>query len=196
MKRRAALGLLLAFGCGLSATAQTGHRSGSAAPEEIVPRYLLQDPNGRAVSSEDFRGRFQLIAFGYTACPDVCHTTLVEMGAVLDGLGPRADRVQALFITVDPERDTGAVLKSYTSFFNPRIVGLTGTPLLVRRAADNFKVRYEKVRDPADTSGRYAVDHSAGLYLVGPDGRFLKRFPYATPPAILVEALVQALDGR
>lgn len=147
----------------------------------IVPRYLLQDPNGRSVSSEDFRGRFQLIAFGYTYCPDICPTTLVEMAAILKELGEQASRLQPLFISVDPERDTGQVLKTYTAFFDPRILGLNGPPALVRRAADNFKIRYAKVREPGTPADRYAVDHSAGMILLGPDGQFIKKFAFATP---------------
>ncbi len=149
----------------------------------INPRYLLQDPNGRALTNEDFRGRFQLIAFGYTYCPDVCLTTLVEMAEILKTLGDKAGQVQAIFITVDPERDTAAVLKTYTDFFDPRILGLTGSPALVRRTADNFKIRYAKVHAPGNAPDRYAVDHSAGMILLGPNGEFLKKFAFATPAA-------------
>lgn len=155
----------------------------------IIPRYLLQDPNGRAVSSEDFRGRFQLIAFGYTYCPDICPTTLVEMATVLKELGADAERLQALFITVDPERDSGPLLKTYTEFFDPRIIGLTGSPALVRRAADNFKIRYAKVREPGSQPDRYAVDHSAGMILLGPNGQFIKKFAFATPVAELAKQI-------
>jgi len=147
----------------------------------INPRYLLQDPNGRSVTSEDFRGRFQLIAFGYTYCPDICPTTLVEMAAILKQLGERAARLQPIFITVDPERDSGPVLKTYTEFFDPRILGLTGSPALIRRTAENFRVRYAKVREPGKDAANYAVDHSAGMYLLGPEGRFIRKFAFATP---------------
>lgn len=173
------LGLLLAGPAAAQAT-----QSLQLLKEEnggIVPRYLLQDPNGRSVSSEDFRGRFQLIAFGYTYCPDICPTTLVEMAAILKELGEQASRLQPLFISVDPERDTGQVLKTYTAFFDPRILGLNGPPALVRRAADNFKIRYAKVREPGTPADRYAVDHSAGMILLGPDGLFIKKFAFATP---------------
>lgn len=173
------LGLLLAGPAAAQAT-----QSLQLLKEEnsgIVPRYLLQDPNGRSVSSEDFRGRFQLIAFGYTYCPDICPTTLVEMAAILKELGEQASRLQPLFISVDPERDTGQVLKTYTAFFDPRILGLNGPPALVRRAADNFKIRYAKVREPGTPADRYAVDHSAGMILLGPDGQFIKKFAFATP---------------
>ena len=159
----------------------------------INPRYLLQDPNGRSVSNEDFRGRFQLIAFGYTYCPDICPTTLVEMAAILKQLRDQADRLQPVFITVDPERDTGKVLQTYTEFFDPRILGLTGSPALVRRAADNFRVRYAKVREPG--SENYAVDHSAGMILLGPDGAFIKKFAFATPVDEITAQLVQILGA-
>ena len=161
------------------AAAQSAHELLIGDTSTINPRYLLQDTNGRSVTSEDFRGRFQLIAFGYTYCPDICPTTLVEMAAILKQLGDQADRLQPIFVTVDPERDSAKVLKTYTEFFDPRILGLTGSPALVRRAADNFKIRYAKVSEPG--AENYAVDHSAGMILLGPDGAFIKKFAFATP---------------
>jgi protein SCO1/2 len=187
MNRWLVLGLILCLGGPLAA-----HSAPPIALEEsvgIIPRYLLQDPNGRAVSSEDFRGRFQLIAFGYTYCPDICPTTLVEMAGILKELGADAERLQAIFITVDPERDSGPILKTYTDFFDPRIIGLTGSPALVRRAADNFKIRYAKVREPGSQPDHYAVDHSAGMILLGPDGQFIKKFAFATPVAELASQI-------
>ncbi len=180
------------------AAAQTGHSLELLRGENsgINPRYLLQDPNGRAVSSEDFRGRFQLISFGYTYCPDVCPTTLVEMAEILKQLGEQADRFQAIFISVDPERDSGQVLKTYTEFFDPRILGLTGSPALVRRAADNFKIRYAKVRQPGADPGRYAVDHSAGMILLGPQGEFIKKFAFSTPVPEVTKQLGELLNNR
>lgn len=155
----------------------------------INPRYLLQDPNGRAVTHEEFRGRFQLIAFGYTYCPDICPTTLVEMAEILKQLGDKAARLQPIFITVDPERDTGKVLKTYTEFFDPRILGLTGSPALVRRAADNFRIRYAKVREPGAEPMQYAMDHSAGMILLGPDGQVVKKFAFAQPIGEVIRQL-------
>jgi len=157
---------------------ETGASTSSA---EIVPRYMLLDHNGRTVSDQDFAGRFQLLTFGYTSCPDVCPTTLAEMAAVLKALGDDARQVQPLFVTVDPARDTSAVLKNYTSLFDPRILGLSGSPELTRSVADHFKVRFEKVQEPGAAVGNYTVDHSAGMFLLGRDGRFLARFPYAMP---------------
>lgn len=190
--RHFGLALLAGLLFAAPAAAQSAHHPLQAAESVgINPRYLLQDPRGRSVTNEDFRGRFQLISFGYTYCPDVCPTTLVEMAAILKQLGEQADRLQPIFITVDPERDTGKVLQTYTEFFDPRILGLTGSPALVRRAADNFKIRYAKVREPGNTN--YAVDHSAGMILLGPDGGFIKKFAFATPVDDIVRELGEIL---
>jgi protein SCO1/2 len=140
-----------------------------------------------------------LVAFGYTSCPDVCPTTLLEMKEVLKLLGDKAVQLQAIFITVDPERDSDQVLREYTAAFDPRILGLRGSEELTRRAAAEFRMRYEKVRDPAAPPGSYTVDHSAGMVLLGPDGRTVVRFAYATPAKLLterIEALMQEGDMR
>ena len=160
-----------------------------APPVGVVPRYVLQGPGGGPVTDSDFRGRFQLITFGYTYCPDVCPTTLMEMAQVLKRLGRDASRLQALFVSVDPERDTPALLKEYTGFFDKRILGLTGSPQLLRRVADLFKVRYETVREPGAAHGQYAVDHSAGMYLLGPDGGFIVKFGYGAAPDEVAERI-------
>ena len=176
------------------AAAQTSHPSDSAPaiaeeaskPAPSVPRYLLMGGNGRSVTNEDFHGRFQLIAFGYTGCPDVCPTTLLEMQQVLSGLGARAKRLQPIFITIDPQRDTANVLDAYTRNFDARILGLTGSAELVRRAADNFKVRFEKVQEPGAAPNVYTMDHSVGMFLLGPDGELLGKFAYSTPAKTIV----------
>ena len=191
---RSALVLLAALALSAPIAAQSAHRLQAEESVGINPRYLLQDPRGRSVTNEDFRGRFQLISFGYTYCPDVCPTTLVEMAAILKQLGEQAERVQPIFITVDPERDTGKVLQTYTEFFDPRILGLTGSPALVRHAADNFKIRYAKVREPGNDN--YAVDHSAGMILLGPEGEFIKKFAFATPVDEITGQLREILDTR
>jgi protein SCO1/2 len=186
--------LLLCLAITGPANAQASHSLKLLQGEDvgIITRYLLQDPNGRSVSSEDFRGRFQLIAFGYTYCPDICPTTLVEMAAILKQLGDQAQRIQPIFISVDPDRDSGKVLQTYTEFFDPRILGLTGPPALVRRAADNFKIRYAKVKESGKDDKNYAVDHSAGMILLGPDGEFIKKFAFAMPVTIIAEEISQA----
>ncbi len=162
-------------------SAGAAHRLLEESSGPVNPRYLLIGPQGQAVTQEDFRGRFQLISFGYTYCPDVCPTTLVDMAAILKQLGDAATQLQAIFISVDPERDTPAVLKTYTEFFDPRILGLTGTPELVSRAAQNYKVRYARVYPADGDRSHYSVDHSAGMFLLGPQGELLRKFPYGKP---------------
>jgi protein SCO1/2 len=162
----------------------------SEAPEHgINPRYLLQAGNGRAIMDSDFPKHFQLITFGYTSCPDICPTTLAEMADVLKRLGDKADELKPIFVSLDPERDSLAVLRTYTAFFDSRITGATASPELVKRAAENFKVRYEKVVEPGAAPDRYALDHTAGMYLLAPGGQFLARFPYGTPTADIAERI-------
>ena len=151
------------------------------APEISVPRYLLMNGAGRAVTSEDFKGRFQLIAFGYTGCPDVCPTTLLEMQQILESLGTRAKHLQAIFISIDPQRDTSAVLTAYTQNFDSRILGLSGNDALIRRAASSFNVKFEKIQEPGADTNAYTMDHSVGMFLLDPDGSLITRFAYSTP---------------
>lgn len=179
--------------------APAGHTSakdGGAPEVGINPRYLLQAMNGRAIMDSDFPKHFQLISFGYTACPDICPTTLVEMADILKRLGDKAGQVQPIFISLDPERDSLALLRTYTAFFDARIIGATGSSELVRRAAENFKVRYEKVSEPGAAPGNYTVDHTAGMYLLAPGGQFLARFPYGVTPAEIAERLAAEIEKR
>ena len=168
-----------------------------AAPEPaaLMPRYLLMDPQGRAVTIDDFRGRYQLIAFGFVSCPDVCPTTLLEFKQVLELLGGEAQRLQPIFITIDPERDTREVLREYTGAFDARILGLTGSPELVKRAADSFRIQYEKVREPGAKPEAYTMNHTAGMVLLDGHGRFVARFAYAMPAAEIVQRIRAAMDA-
>jgi protein SCO1/2 len=160
-----------------------------ADPGELVARYLLQGPNGRVVTTADFPGRFQLITFGYTGCPDICPTTLATMSLVMNLLGDKAVRVQPIFISVDPERDTVPVVREYTRYFDERIIGLTGPAELVRAAADRFRVRYEKYLAPGAAPDRYSVDHTAGMFLLGPDTGYITRFAHADSAADIATRL-------
>ena len=118
------------------------------------------------------------------------------MAAILKLLGEQSNALQPIFITVDPERDSGQVLKTYTEFFDKRILGLTGSPALIRRAADNFKIRYAKVREPGNDAVNYAVDHSAGMIFLGPDGQVIKKFAFATPVDEITAQIRQAIQQR
>lgn len=167
----------------------------SATVAQINTRYLLMDTRGRAISDEDFAGRFQLIAFGFTSCPSVCPSTLAAMTLVLRRLDRLAAHLQPLFITIDPARDTPAVLERYTGNFDPRIIGLTGSPELIRRAADHFKVSYSKHREPGAAPDEYTMDHSVGMYLIGPDGRFLSKFGYTAAPEDIAANIGERIEA-
>lgn len=184
------------FAAALLALASLG--AAAAAPDDYAqplrPRYLLMDAKGRAVTNETFPDQFQLLSFGYTFCPDVCPTTLAEVADIMKQLGPLAERVQPVFITVDPARDTPAHLQQYADFFDPRIIGLSGSPALVAKVAQNYKVRYEIVREPNAAPDAYTVDHSAGMYVLAPGGSFVKKFAFGTPVSQIVDALRQLID--
>jgi protein SCO1/2 len=135
--------------------------------------FELVDQNGRTVTERDLKGRPFLVFFGFTRCPDICPTTLFEVSEIMRALGKDADRVGALFITVDPERDTPAALKDYLSSFDPHLAGLTGEPAAVAAVAKAYRVYFKKV--PLDQGG-YTMDHTAIVYLMDKDGRFVSPF--------------------
>jgi protein SCO1/2 len=172
--------------------------SPAATPLPLMPRYLLMDVQGRAVTQEDFGGRFQLVTFGFISCPDVCPTTLLEVKQILEALGDQAARLQPIFITVDPARDTREVLREYTAAFDTRILGLTGSPELLRRAADSFRVQYEIVREPGAAPQNYTMSHTAGMVLLDTRGRFLARFTYGMAAGEIVDRIraEMAAEGR
>ena len=151
--------------------------------------FALVDQTGRSVTDETFRGRPMLVLFGFTNCPDVCPTELQLVSAALDKLGPRADRLTTLFITLDPERDTPARLAEYVKSFNPRILGLTGTAEQVANAAKAYRVYFKKVADEKAPDG-YTIDHSAIIYLMDANGAFLTHVAYTTS----VDRLLAQLD--
>src|SRR3984957_12449011 len=134
--------------------------------------FSLIDGDGKPVTDQTWRGKYMLVYFGYTYCPDVCPTTLTSVAAALDKLGPKADQIQPLFITVDPKRDTPAVVKQYAAAFSPRLIGLTGTPEQIAVAAKEYRVYYAEHRTGPGPDD-YSMDHSSILYLMGPDGKFI-----------------------
>jgi protein SCO1/2 len=131
--------------------------------------FALRDPDGHERTLADFRGKAVVLFFGYTQCPDVCPTTLATLAETMKRLGADADRVQVLFVTVDPDRDTAALLRQYVPAFDRRFLGLRGDAEATARTAKEFKVIYEKV--PGATPGSYTMDHSAGSYVFDPQGR-------------------------
>lgn len=153
--------------------------------------FALTDHNGRKVTLADYRGRVITVFFGFTQCPDVCPTALAEMRAVVEKLGPDGSKVQVLFITVDPQRDTQALLAQYVPAFNPTFVGLYGDAETTAKVAKDFKVFYQKV--PGKTAGSYTVDHSAGTYVFDPQGKlrlFVRPPPSGEPASITADRLI------
>ena len=135
--------------------------------------FKLTDQNGREVTDGELKGKPFLVFFGFTHCPDVCPTTLFEVSEVLRALGPDADRTRALFITVDPERDTAPIMKDYLSSFDPHLLGGTGDPAAIAAVAKAYRVYYKKV--PLEDGG-YTMDHTAIVYLMDKNGRFVAPF--------------------
>lgn len=153
-------------------------RTGEAA---IRSEFALTDHTGERVTEADFLGRWQLVFFGFTHCPDVCPTTLAYIASVLDTLEETADRIAPLFITVDPGRDTPDVMADYVSAFHSRLIGLTGTEEDVAAAADAFRVYYERMEEDSAPDG-YLMAHSGRIYLMTPDGRFETAFREGDQP--------------
>jgi len=141
--------------------------------------FTLTDPAGRKRSLAEFRGKVVVIYFGYTFCPDVCPTDLAQIARALRYLGPRGADVQALFITLDPERDTPKLLRNYTRAFHPRLLALRGSEAETRRIARAFKVFYERVDPPG--AGYYLINHAAYTFLIDRGGRYAGFIPPGTP---------------
>jgi len=173
MRTLAVLAAFLAGALALFAVVWVTLPNGATAPSSVGGPFQLTDQNGRAVSDRDFKGEPFIVFFGFTNCPDICPTTLFEMSEVLKRLGPDADRTAALFISVDPERDTPDKLKDYLSSFHARIFGLTGTPEEIAKVEKEYRVYAKKV--PLK-DGDYTMDHTAVVYLMDKDGRFVAPF--------------------
>jgi protein SCO1/2 len=168
---------------------------GASAPGEpplagarIGGPFTLTDQNGKTVTDADFAGKYRIVYFGYTYCPDVCPTDLTKIGAALRALDKQAPRtaqkIVPLFISVDPERDTPAQLKQYVGNFYPRLIGLTGTPEAIAQVAKGYAVAYMKQPTPSG----YLMGHTQVAYLMGPDGKPITSLPLEKdPPAIVAE---------
>lgn len=177
-------GLVLVFGAIIHISGRSPSAIGPAIAAVGGP-FHLEDQNGQPVSDEDMKGRPFLVFFGFAHCPDVCPTTLFEMSEVMRHLGKDADRIGALFITVDPERDTPAALKDYLASFDPHLRGLTGDPAAVNAAIKAYRVYAKKI--PLE-GGDYTMDHTAVVYLMDKDGRFVAPFNLKrTPEAAAAE---------
>jgi protein SCO1/2 len=170
---------LVIFSAALFYVAGKGPSVQAPAPSAVGGPFRLVDHNGQTVTDADLKGKPFLVFFGFTHCPDVCPTTLFEVSEVLGKLGDDAERVNALFVTVDPERDTAEKLKDYLSSFHPRLRGLTGTSEAIASMEKAYRVYSKKV--PLDGGG-YTMDHTAVVYLMDKDGRFVAPFNLKRKP--------------
>jgi protein SCO1/2 len=152
--------------------------------------FTLVDQNGKQVTDKDFRGRYMLVFFGYTHCPDVCPAELQVMSQALDDLGPKASEIVPVFVSVDPERDTPKVIGAYVKNFGPNFVGLTGSAEQVAQAAKAYLVLYSKFFPNGQANKNdYSVDHSSFLYLMGKNGEYVTHFNFGTSPEKMAETL-------
>jgi protein SCO1/2 len=170
-------GLVIFLGVFMFATGNL--RSGAPGASAIGGPFKLIDQNGKPISDQDLKGKPFLVFFGYTHCPDVCPTTLFDVSEVMRALGKDADRTQALFITVDPERDTPAALKDYLSSFDPHVRAATGDAAAIEAASKAYRVYAKKV---PGSNGDYSMDHTALVYLMDKQGRFVAPFSLKRPP--------------
>lgn len=160
--------------------------AGSPLASAIGGPFQLVDQNGKTVTDVDLKGKWSLIYFGYTHCPDACPTALNDISIALSELGAKRDQVRPVFITVDPERDTPKVLKDYVTAFDAPILGLTGTPEQVAKAAKDYRVYYAK---HPEAGGDYSMDHSSVIYVMDPEGRFTATFTPDSTPEQMAERL-------
>lgn len=163
----------------------------------IIPQlggpFTMVNQDGRTVTDADFRGKFMLIYFGYTFCPDVCPTALTLMVDAMGRLGDDERKIIPIFFTVDPERDTPEYIKEYVSHFHPRMVGLTGSPKQAEAAMDAYKVYAAKVQEEGSDAGDYAMDHSSIIYLMGPDGKYRTHFGGGITPKTIAKRIREFL---
>ena len=154
--------------------------------------FSLLDPDGNTRTLADFKGKVVVMFFGYTQCPDICPTTLTEMQQVMTLLGPLSDKVQVLFVTVDPQRDTAAILKQYVPAFDPRFLGLRPVDdAALEKVAKDFKIYYKKV--PGTSPGSYTMDHTAGSYAFDPQGHLRLYIKHAQGPETLAHDLKELM---
>lgn len=173
-----------------------GNRGAMMTQIEGTPRiggpFQLTDHTGKRVTEKDFAGRFMLVFFGYTYCPDICPGELQVMTAALEHLGEKGKKVTPVFVTIDPRRDTAEQMASYVSNFHERLVGLTGSFDEIRAIAKAYGVYYARAKGD-DSSTEYLMDHTSIVYLMGPDGQYKKHFSYGTDPKKMAEGISEFL---
>ena len=164
--------------------------AGTLLASAIGGPFHLVDQDGKTVTDADLKGKWSLVYFGYTHCPDACPTALNDISIALDELGPKRAEVRPVFITVDPERDTPEVLKAYVTSFDAPILALSGTREEIAQAAKSYRVYYAK---HAEAGGDYSMDHSSIIYVMDPEGRFTASFTHESSPEEIAERLKKLL---
>lgn len=197
MKKLLLAGLVLFLGaCNPNAQSGTGNKAADFVGTDITgadfPKPLtLTDHNGKLRTMSDFKGKVVALFFGYTRCPDVCPTTMVDLKQTMKLLGNKADQVQVLFITVDPQRDTQQILAQFVPSFDPRFIGLRGSLQETAETLGNFKIYYSKVE--GKVKGDYTVDHSAGMYVFDKTGKIRLYLNYGQKPADIASDLTKLM---
>jgi protein SCO1/2 len=166
--------------------------AGSKAAGDIGGAFTLTDEKGKSLTDKDLRGKYLLVYFGFTHCPDICPTTLLVMRNALERLGEKANNITPVFITLDPERDTPEVMARYVTNFGERLIGLTGTAEQIKSVADAYHVYYSRVEQPESAAG-YLIDHSGFVFLMDDDGHYVAHFPHSIPEGELAVKLGQFL---
>ena len=190
----ALLGALALAGCDRAGPAPGGFKAIDITGAEYARDFDLPDANGQRRTLADFKGRVVVVFFGFTHCPDVCPTTMIELAEVKKALGPDGARVQGIFITVDPERDTPELLRAYIGNFDPSFVALRGSVEETAVLAKRFKIFYAKV--PGKTEGNYTIDHTAASFVFDPNGKVRLYTRYGSGAEALKSDLRLLLDGR
>ena len=186
------IGAIAGAGVLLLATPQGGQPVQSSGAALIGGPFSLVGGDGKPVTDRDFRGRYMLIFFGFTHCPDICPAELQVIAQALEQLGDKAKNVVPIFITLDPERDTPEAMANYVKSFGPNFVGLTGSPEAIAAAAKAYRVAYSQVENN-NSAGDYSVDHSALVYLMDPEGRYVTHFSYGPSADQMAEKLEKSL---
>jgi protein SCO1 len=186
------IGAIAGAGVLLLATPQGGQPVQSSGAALIGGRFSLTGAGGKPVTDRDFRGRYMLIFFGFTHCPDICPAELQVIAQALEQLGDKAKKVVPIFITLDPARDTPEAMANYVKSFGPNFVGLTGSAEAIAAAAKAYRVGYSKVENK-ESEGDYSVDHSALVYLMDPEGHYVTHFSYGLSADQMAEKLGKSL---
>ena len=190
----ALLGALALAGCDRAGPAPGGFTAIDITGAEYARDFDLPDANGQRRTLADFKGRVVVVFFGFTHCPDVCPTTMIELAEVKKALGPDGARVQGVFITLDPQRDTPELLRAYLGNFDPSFVALRGSAEETAALAKTFKIFYAKV--PGKTEGNYTIDHTAASFVFDPQGKVRLYTRYGSGAEALKSDLRLLLDGR